>query len=213
MTAAEDSYTQDPFLNLDPPEWADDEETVEPQEIPFLATEDIDTPDDFLKGQPRPRGAIAYEKKIKRIEVSFMRYTIQNPKTVADAAAIITYGAQLAKSGGDLAAKDKRFADAVDFLSEGAGNPYLEFAMAAGIMAMQIMRNHEPVVEREPKHKIRIFKREFGLRIRFKLGRFRKLTQEPKQFTADVLGNPDVQKMLVKYHGIRLTETPNGKAK
>lgn len=207
MTAAEDSY-----LNLEAEYDEPDEEQEPQQEIPFLATEDIDTPDDFLKGQPRPRGAIQYEKKIKRIEVSFMRYTIQNPKTVADAAALITYGAQVAKAGGDLAAKDKRFANAVDFLSEGAGNPYLEFGMAVGVMAMQIMRNHEPVVEKEAKHSIKLFGRKFGLRIRIKLGRFRRLTQEPAQFTASVLGNEEVQRMLLKYHGLHVGE-PNGKAK
>lgn len=122
MTAAEDSY-----LNDIPPQWADEEEAAPEQpEIPFLVTEDIDKPDDFLKAAPRSRNAVAYEKKIKRIEVSIMRYAIQSPKTVADAAALITYGQQVAKTGGDLAAKDSRVAGAIDFLSEGAGNPYLE---------------------------------------------------------------------------------------
>src|SRR5215469_17283258 len=123
MTAA-DSYLENPTG-----EYVDDEHiSTDETPVSFLATEDINTADEsnaFLKTPPRPRGAVIYEKKVKRILISVMRYTIRDQRTLPDAAAIIRYGQDVSVTGGNFAATNTYAAKTVDFLSEGAGNPLL----------------------------------------------------------------------------------------
>jgi hypothetical protein len=172
----------------------------------FLVTDDDDKDADFLKAPPRPRGAVTYEKKIKKSLFAWMHIAIHNPETAPDAAAIIKFGQDVAEKGGDLAATNKNFRKAVEFLDGGVSNPTIAFVAAAGVLALQILRNHEPVAETPPKRHLRIpfTKRTIGLRFNIKLGRLRSATQDPPRLTHGIFSDPDVQAKLLKYHGIRL---------
>jgi hypothetical protein len=123
-----------------------------------------------------------------------MRVTIQNPATVPDAAAIIMYGPDVSRSMGDLAAHDIRVRRAIDFISDGADNPYFAAVAALAPLALQILRNHEPVAEVSPVRKIRIpfTKRFFTIKFKIKLGKLRNMSNDPQEFTAHVLSNEGI---------------------
>jgi len=208
MTAATDSYLDSANVEYldDEPLSEQTQESDEKTAGSFLVTDDGTADADFLKAPPRPRGALVYEKKIKKSLFAWMHIAIHNPETAPDAAAIIKLGQDVAEKGGDLAATNKNFARAVEFLDGGVSNPSLAFVAAAGVLVLQILRNHEPVAETPPKRSLRIpfTKRRIGLRFNIKLGRLRAVTQDPPQLTHGVFDNPDVQAKLLKYHGIRL---------
>lgn len=201
--AAESSYLDNAGV-----EFGDDAPDEKPdtgeQDSGFLVTDDTGS-DEFLRTPPRPRGARAYEAKIKRPLQAWMKVSIHNPNTAPDAAALIAYGQEVAERGGDLAAVNKPFANVVDFICEGTGNPWLSFAAAAGILGAQIVRNHEPTAETEGKAlRIPFTKRIIRLRFKIKLGRIRAMTRDPQEIATSVFNDEKNRAQLIKYHGIRI---------
>jgi hypothetical protein len=171
-----------------------------------MGREDYTEPDaDFLKNPRRKRHAVEYENKVKSTLMMGTRFLFDNPNTVPDAATLIMYGPNFSRAMGDWAAEEPWVRKSIDFIAGGANNPGAA-AMAALIpMALQILRNHEPVAEVVQPKRIRIpfTKRYISIKFRIKLGKLRNLTNDPKAFTEHVLGNPQIRENLAK-QGINL---------
>jgi hypothetical protein len=178
-------------------------------EEPPPAPEPPDEPDaGFIKQGRRDRYAVQYEKKVKTLLNTGMRITIQNPNTVADAAALIMYGPDVARTVGDLAAKDPWVRKAVDFVAGGADNPYMAVLAAVTPLVLQVLRNHEPVVETPKQFRIPFTKRVITIRFKLKLGKLRNLSNDPAEFATHVLSNEDIQTELAK-QGIMFAKPQN----
>lgn len=205
-----DEITEGPTLQQeDTRTWSGVDEYINPVDEPEIPEEKYDTPDaSFIKTQARPRGAIAYQKKIHNaIAKPAFQITVQNPATVADAAAILMHGPKVTAKLGDLAATDARVARMVDFLDEGTSNPMGAAIVAVFPLVMQLVRNHEPVLEpvqrgfRVPfaKDKNGVPRRvQLKWKIGIKLGRLRNFTNDPESLEAFVFDNPQVKEMLAK---------------
>jgi hypothetical protein len=171
-----------------------------------MVDEDYTNPDaTFLKTGKRKPYAVQYQNKVKEILTTTWKILITNPPTVPDAAAIIMHGSDLSRAAGDWAASDARVRKAIDFIAGGTENPALAFAAAALPMALQMLRNHEPSAEVEPRRiRIPFTKKHLRIKFRIKLGKkLRNLTNDPRAFTAHVLSNPEIQAELLK-QGIKV---------
>jgi hypothetical protein len=178
-----------------------------PPEIPV---QHFDTPDpEFLKKQRRANGAAGYQKNIHtHVFKPLFEMAAQHPSTVADSAAIIMYGPKLEMKIGDLAAADPKVARMVDFLSDGpTSSPMAAALVAAFPLFMQLVRNHEPVLEPKPrgfripfaKHKDGSPRRfEIKWKVGIKLGRLRNLSHEPSVIESAVFDSPIIKEMLAK---------------
>jgi hypothetical protein len=160
-----------------------------------------DSAREFVTTAPkRSRTAKQYENKVADILRTAMRVTITSEKTVTDAAAILTYADGVAEKAGDLADQDERVAKAIDFINGGTENPYLNLAMAALPLVLQLVRNHEPDTVAEVKKEFKLFGRwtikvPFRFRLRNKV--LRGLTAEPKMLY-DATFVPEVKAALAK---------------
>lgn len=122
----------------------------------------------------RSRKAQAYEAQVNGLISSWFKASVGRPGTVADAAALSLYGPNFAEKTGDLAAHDPRIAKFIDvFNGDIASNPYLA-AVAAGLpLALQLIRNHEPVLEPQS----RLFRIPFSKSKKHPNGRTLKLSK------------------------------------
>lgn len=140
---------------------------------------------EFTTAPKRGRKAQQYEAKTADILRFAMQMTVTSERTVTDAAALLTYGGQVAEKMGDLAAADERVARILDFINGGTENPYLNVAMVAMPLVLQVMRNHESeAVQAESARTFTLFKRwtikiPFKFRIRSKA--LRNMTHEPRR--------------------------------
>lgn len=184
---AEDSDPLDEFLDMREP----DEDVAAPS---------YDTPDLALADKrKRPVGAIKYEKKVRGILQTGFKLTVTNPATVTDAASILMEGPKIATTLGDLAASNDRVARAVDFLTEGNESPVAAACLAVTPLLLQLIRNHEPVLEPAMRGwKIPFTKRRINLRFGIKLGRIRALTNDPGELYSHVYNNPRISAALRK---------------
>jgi hypothetical protein len=160
----------------------------------------VDEPDPaFVKAPRRSRNAAAYEKKIAVALNAAMRATASRPGTVADAAAIIQYGPEIARAGGDLAAHDERVARAIDLIGSGTDNPYAACVFATLPLCLQMVRNHEPILEPTVRT-IKIGKRVIPLKVKIgiRLGGLRNAVHDPDHLTREVFDNPAIAKELDK---------------
>lgn len=174
--------------------------------VPFEAINYTEPDEKFVKAPRRPPHARVYELKVVKALDTGMRLAIQNPDTVADAAAIIMYGPSFSSAMGDWAARDSRVRRAIDFITEGADNPAAAAVLALLPMALQVLRNHEPIVEAEPRTwKLRFRKHIISIRLRLKLGRLRNLTNDPEDFATHVFSNPAITDALNK-RGIQVAD-------
>lgn len=177
---------------------------------PEVPEPEYDEPsDDFIKKPTRPRGAIAYEKKVSELINTGMRAALGHEQTLADAAALIMYGPTLAEKVGNLAATDPRIARGIDFITDGTENPYASVAIAAMPLILQVIRNHEPQAEVSSGRtgfRIPFTQKHIKLKFKIKLGRLRQLTNDPDAFTSWVLDRPDIQAALAK-QGINVAST------
>jgi hypothetical protein len=181
---------------------------------------------DFIK---RPKSGVAreYEKKTASALNSCMRLLVQNPKTVADGAAIIAYGDDFAAAVGEVAEVNKRTRQMIDLVLS-PESPWMTLAIAGIPLATQLIRNHQASVAdavhnrpgkdarkaaraeakaNRPKVTFKLFKREFKVTIpiRFKLGFLMSQAVEPAALSDAVFSNPDVAKALKK-RGIKVAE-------
>ena len=147
----------------------------------------------------RSRKAKEYENKTADILRFAMQMTVTSERTVTDAAALLTYGAQVAEKVGDLAEQDPRVARMIDFINGGTENAYLNVAMVAMPLVLQVIRNHEPEkITAETTKTFTLFKRwtiKIPFRIKLRNKFFRNLTHEPKElYTATFV--PEVVQAL-----------------
>lgn len=144
-----------------------------------------DRAQEFVKEPKRSRKAKEYENKTADILRFAMQMTVTSERTVTDAAALLTYGSQVAEKVGDLADQDPRVARMIDFINGGTENAYLNVAMVAMPLVLQVIRNHEPEkITAETTKSFTLFRRwTIKIPLRFKLRNkfFRNLTHEPKQ--------------------------------
>lgn len=210
-----DTFDPDIFDGLQAEEIPDTEFAAPniPDDAASLADEPYDSPDTgIITQRQRPQKAKTYERKVKSVLSAAFKVTASHPATVPDAAAILMYGPNLAEKAGDLAADEAWAARAIDFLTEGAENSKLAFASAAGIFALQILRNHEPSLQPNPDRKgFKIpFARGRRMKLKFgiKLGRVRELTHEPTALSDYVFSNPAVMAALKK-QGINVQPPKN----
>src|SRR6185312_5900940 len=174
----------------------------------------------------RPKGAVAreYEKKARAGLNAAMRYTAQNPKTVADAATFIAYGDNFAAAVGEVAEISPQTRRMVDLIMT-PESPWLVLAIAGIPMVTQLMRNHQATLEQVPQRfgtreqrkaakearkaakasskptfTVKMFGREIGVRIplRPKLSFFVSQTVEPAALTQAVFSNEQFVKALKK---------------
>lgn len=191
--------------------WDDTQEipTVTDNEPDFLKSEINEQPRElfdaldprFVAAKRRPTGAPEYEKKLKAILKGAFDLTVQNPATVVDAAAIYQYQERIVTKGAILATENKSFARGIDFLTEGTENSTIAFAAAVLPLALQIVRNHEPILEPVPRgFMIPIIKKKIKIPIKvgIRLGRLRNATYEPRHMYDVVLKNPEVMATLLK---------------
>lgn len=168
--------------------------------------------------KPRSAKAEEYEKKVTGIVGFAMRMCAGNPKTVADAAALIEHGEAFAAKMGDLAAHDKRVQNGIDVIASGSDNPYIAVALATLPLISQIIRNHETETANPIQVKIPFIKRIFRPRIRVRLNVpvLRALTEHPVSYIRRIFGDPAIKAALIS-NGIDVAlpeyqDTGNGHA-
>lgn len=129
-----------------------------------------------------------------------MQMTVNNPKTSADAAAIIAHGPEFAKQLGRLADHDERVRKAIDFISSGTDNPYAAVMVAAMPLLAQVLRNHERETESPIEVKVPFIKRVFRLKWRLKLKNpvLLGLSKPPELMQAEIFGNSSIMASLAE---------------
>lgn len=204
----------------------DDVDTEDPEFDPdFLApAEPVNSAEETLKydrpdstvGAKRKRStkAMHYEKKIGNLFNGAFRLLVSHPATVGDGAAIMMHGPEIAEKAGDLAAQNTQFARAIDMLTEGSENPYLNLLTAAAPLAIQMIRNHENAKPADVFREIRIpfIKKTFKLRFKFRLPKMpspvRNLSHDPDTLTRHVFTDEAVAAMI-KREGINVAWRAN----
>jgi hypothetical protein len=194
-TTADEAYLSNgdfEFLIDDPEDNESDEEVVTPEVTSENNAE-------FVHGAPESLTARKYRKKTAKALGHIWRPLLGQPQTLPDAATIIKYGPDIAKAVGDLADQDPRARKAIDFVTEGVDNPYINLLAFTVPMIAQLMRNHEHQIQPE-FHGIRIpfTKREIKVKFGIKLGRLRNITFDPSYIQDSVFGDPRIQEALAK---------------
>jgi hypothetical protein len=167
----------------------------------------------FVEEPAETARAKRYRLKVKHGLNFVMRVTAEHPSTVADSAAIIMHGPDVAKAVGNLADHDKRVRAAIDFITDDAiDNPYVLAAITVLPMAFQILRNHEHQLDKEVRPSIRLPRGRrltipfLRFRLRFKL--IHQATETPGFITQHVFSNPAIRSALAK-QDINLAWSPN----
>lgn len=203
MSASEIDFTDIPVETIPALESGTEASQDEEGAADWMSLDDPDTEEvpgeapntDFMGKKARKAGALKYQKKASNLLTFATILSVQRPNYVADGAAIVMTGKKLAVATGDLAAEDERVAGFLDMLDEGIQNPYLAFMIAAAPLAMQLVRNHEPMLEPKPR-KIGFwkFKVKIPIHLGLKLGILRNATAAPDQLLEHVFTDPKVVK-------------------
>lgn len=151
----------------------------------------------LLRQPRRPSHSAEYEAKANNLLQLGLTFTVANPNTVTDAAAILIHGDSISKALGDFAAENDTTARILDFLDGGTNNAATALVTASLPFVLQLMRNHEPVAEVDTTVKIPFTRGKLSFKIpsRFKIklgGVPRQMTNDPlelyaKTFTPDVV--------------------------
>jgi hypothetical protein len=154
----------------------------------------------FLKQPRRKPHAKKYEDKIRGLMLVGTQIGLSSPNTVADACTVIVHGPKVARTWGDLAAENETVANAIDFITKPSDSPITAAMLASIPMALQLVRNHEPVAE-TPVRVIRVpfTKREIKLRFKINLGRLQNMTLDPDELTERVLAIPEIKTQIDKW--------------
>lgn len=149
----------------------------------------------------RTKRAKEYEKKTNGILNQLMRVCLAKENTVADGAAIITYGEAFSSKMGDLADKDEKVRRGLDLITSGTENPYIALLFAAIPLGAQILRNHEQTEVKTERHiRIPFTKKTIRIPVKFRIRlgtRIRSLTVPPEHLTAATLMNPEIMQALI----------------
>lgn len=161
-----------------------------------LSGEDlIDTPPDLpdasiTDAPKRSRIAKEYERKVGEFLGAIAKESLGHPATVADGAATLYYAGNMATTWGDLANADKRVRTGIDFIVGGTNNVYSAAVFATIPWVLQLVRNHEPVVEATARlWRIPFTKKEIPIKLGFKVkGRLRAMfTHDPDELVKAAL--------------------------
>jgi hypothetical protein len=191
----------------------DEEDQPEPDSIDPELRDVSDS--DFVEEVKETQRARRYRIKTKHGLNFLIKLFAGNPKTVADAATIIYHGPDVAKAIGHLADTNDSARKFIDFVTDdGIDNPYIITALTVLPMVFQVMRNHEPALEKVGAGGIRLHipftKREIRLPIKLRIRLFRgarELTQAPETLTSHIFSNPAVREALAK-QDIRIAWPP-----
>jgi hypothetical protein len=148
--------------------------------------------------KPRSKKAETYEKKVRSLFGLAFAATAENPRTVADSAAILLYGPEISKSAGDLAVENTAAAKIIDFLADTTDNAALALLSATVPFILQIAMNHEPATEVETTRIIRVFGREFRPRVIIKLGRLRPFAHDPQELIHKAYSDEAVKEAVLR---------------
>lgn len=154
-----------------------------------------------------------YEKKARGLLSTGFKLTVEHPATVADSAAILFYAPRVAKAAGDLADANPRARQVLDFLTEGSENAAAAMAIAAMPLMLQLIRNHEPVLEPQPRGiKIPFTQRRINIRWKFgiRLGNLRAMTNDPNVMMNTAFSDPEVMAVIQK-QGINVATRGTGR--
>lgn len=186
----------------------------------------LDAPDylTLLKGRKTPTAA-DYEKKVQSVlkEVVKFRLGAGTPSGLADVAAVLAMGPDLAERAGILADADERAKKTLDILTA-PDNPWLMFAFAGIPLICQLFRNHEDQLKKvpgqvkktraerkaaraaRPRPVIHIGKREIRLPFRLSVhfGFLRQSTYDPQYLVNQVMGSDKVRTALYKKYGVQI---------
>lgn len=174
-----DDNPYDGFLNADTPEFEPDLSLID----------------------SKPRGAKAkkYEKKVAGLFSVGVKVTIAHPRTLADSAALLMYGPNIAEKAGDLAASNERAAALIDMITDQTENPATALIVASIPLALQVIRNHEPQLETKERGIPVGRGRRIKFRIPFRLGkRMKNVTRPPDVIAHEVFSNEKVQEALAR---------------
>lgn len=201
----DDTVFDDAAFVVDPEPSLDDDENIFDR---MLRADEPDLIDPSMIEPPkRSNKAKHYESKVHGIFALGVKLTIGHPRTIADSAALLMHGPNIAEKAGDLAAVDARAAAIIDAITDQTENPRTALLVATIPLALQVVRNHEPQLVKERKG-IPIGRgRRIKFRIPFRLGnRMKNLTRDPQQLTTHVLTNPQVKEALER-QGINIIVT------
>jgi len=175
-----------------------DEMMSQPQPEPEQATESYDRADASIIDKPeRTPRAKKYEKKANKSIGTLTRLLLQRPATVPDAATLMLYGPDVAETFGDLADKNPRVAKIIEMFEESTDSPVLAVISATTPLLLQLIRNHEPVLEpKERTIKLGMFNVRIPRKIGVRLGLLRGITHDPDAILKNVFGDPDVVEAL-----------------
>lgn len=174
---------------------------LSPGDAPADAVEPEYPDASFVTSKRTARGAKKYQDQVKALMNIAIRSTAEHPATVADSAALLMYGPKLTVEMGNLAVKSDRVAAMLDMLDGGVENPYVAVYIAAAPLLLQMIRNHEPVLEPARRTiKIPFIKREIPIPIKvgIRLGGLRAATHDPRTFAHHIFDQPDVQARMTK---------------
>jgi hypothetical protein len=164
-----------------------------------MAEDYIEPDPSFTTPKKRTPNAKRYEEKIKGLLGIYIRDAVGQSRTAPDAALLLMRGPEFAEAWGDLAAHDKWVAKAVDWATDTAENPYAAAIIPTVAIVLQLIRNHEPVVEpnnavtrgfRIPWTKRRV---RLPIRIRLRWTRVRNQTVDPSELARYVFTNPKIR--------------------
>jgi len=171
-------------------------------EQPQLEREDVDA--SMLEPRKRTPTARKYERKVAGVFSIAVKVTAAQQSTLADSAALLLHGPDISQKMGDLAADNARVARIIDMITDQTENPATAVIMASAPLILQLIRNHEPVVEKEHakparQWKIPLTKKVVRFRVGIKLGkRLKNMTNEPVALQRHVFSNPEIQAALKK---------------
>lgn len=175
-------------------------------------------PHNVAEEKKRTRRAQQYEAQVNQLVSAWFKGSVSKPGFVADAAALSLYGPNFAEKAGDLADHDKNVARFIDALNgDVVSNPYLALVAASLPLALQIIRNHEPVLE----PKARLFRIPFskskkhpeGRSLNFKklgirLGLLRHQTDSPERIYRYVFVDNPLMRKAMEEQGITVARLP-----
>lgn len=189
--------TEDSFTRTD--------RMMELPDVPVVEHEP-DHPDASMLSKPKRKpNARKYEDKVLKVFGVATRVAISKPALVPDAAILLLKGPPVAEALGDLAAENEAVARMLTLSEQVTDNATLAAVTAISGLLMQIVRNHEPILEPAPRSfTVPFLKRTFKLpKIGVKLGLFRAATVEPNALIQHVFSDQGIIDALRK-NGITL---------
>lgn len=196
-------------LGVGIPDGPPSDDTDQPKEPHY------DQPDPAAVKPPRrPRNAAAYERKLTGVLQGLITELAPHEATQPDAAVLIMHGPKFCTTWGNAAAEHDQVARAIEWLSQPTDNALLLAMMATVPIVLQVVRNHEPVLQPQPRGLRLPFLKDsdgnprtlrlpkVGIRLTNVPG-YAAATNDPQKLREHVFSNPDIIAQLRK-QGVKL---------